>query len=117
MEASIPAPTARSLCKARSEISQEVTEEMAPHSGAKLALPRGHDKAHMVLIPTNVTPDFKPKNEMKLHFSTFMPKSIENVGSCMGGIMSRRGSQSVFFINLVLAAGIWLIVTEGHYAF
>lgn len=61
------------LCKVRSEISQEVTGEMAPYSEAKLALLRRHDKAHMVLIPTNVTLDFKPKNETECIFKHLCP--------------------------------------------
>ena len=46
---------------------------MAPYLEAKLALLRRQDKAHMVLIPTNVTPYFKPKNETECIFKHLCP--------------------------------------------
>lgn len=55
----------QTFCRVKSKVSQEVTGEMAPYSGAKLALLRRHHKAHTVLIPTNVTPDFKKKKKKK----------------------------------------------------
>lgn len=75
------------LCRVGSEISQKVTGEMAPYSGAKLALLRGHRKVHTVLIPTNDTPDFKKKkkkNEMMCILNIYT--QINSEGGFMSGV-------------------------------
>jgi hypothetical protein len=95
----LPAVSSQILSKVKSKLSQEVVAEMAPCSWAKLVLLSRHDKAHMVVIPANVTPHSKMKHILKMkkvHFEHLCPDQYRiSFQICECGILNLESEHAL----------------------